>query len=119
MTYDDTGLNFGDIVLIPFPFTNQSAAKRRPAVVISAAHYNVVRPDVILMAVTSQLHAGDFEIGIANWEAAGLVKPSAVKPIVATIEQSLVIRRLGCLTPEDCQALRLRLLNIIALEIGS
>ncbi len=30
-----TGFEFGDVVLVPFPFTDQSAAKKRPAVVIS------------------------------------------------------------------------------------
>jgi mRNA interferase MazF len=31
---------FGDIVLVPFPFTDQSGAKKRPAVIVSSAAYN-------------------------------------------------------------------------------
>ncbi len=29
-----TGYNFGDLILVPFPFTDQSATKRRPAVIV-------------------------------------------------------------------------------------
>jgi mRNA interferase MazF len=46
---------FGTIVLVPFPFTDQSASKRRPAVIVSNRAYNMARPDIVVMAVTSQL----------------------------------------------------------------
>ena len=39
-----TGYEFGDVVLVPFPFTDQSAIKRRPAIVISSAAYHRARP---------------------------------------------------------------------------
>jgi mRNA interferase MazF len=99
---------FGVIVLVPFPFTNQAAAKRRPAVVVSNFAYSSVRPDVIVMAVTSQLRANRAlgEIAIIEWQRAGLLKPSAIKPVFATLEQSLIIRRLGALVDADCSALR-------------
>lgn len=50
-----TSFEYGDIVLVPFPFTDQSATKKRPAVVISSEAYNSERPDLIIMAVTSQI----------------------------------------------------------------
>lgn len=46
---------FGDVVLVPFPFTSQAASKRRPAIVVSNQTYNTARHDVVVMAVTSQL----------------------------------------------------------------
>ena len=103
-----TGYSFGDIVLVPFPFTDQSATKRRPAVVVSTERYNQERPDLIIMAVTSQARpAGAIgEVQVKDWQAAGLIKPSVVKPIITTIEQNLVIRRLGRLKEEDQQALK-------------
>jgi mRNA interferase MazF len=52
-----TRFEFGDIVLVPFPFTDQTAAKQRPAVVVSSRAYNLVEPDLVLIAVTSQLPA--------------------------------------------------------------
>ncbi len=50
-----TSYSFGDVVLVPFPFTDQSASKKRPAVIVSADEYQRRRPDVIVMAVTSQI----------------------------------------------------------------
>ena len=49
-----TPFEFGEILLVAFPFTDQSATKRRPAVVISSEAYHSQRPDVIVMAITSQ-----------------------------------------------------------------
>ena len=47
-------LDFGDVVLVPFPYTDQTGSKRRPAVVISRRAYNLARPDAVLMSITSQ-----------------------------------------------------------------
>lgn len=44
----------GDILLVPFPFTDQSTSKQRPAVVLSSKQYNRDHPDVIPAAITSQ-----------------------------------------------------------------
>lgn len=103
---------FGDVVLVPFPFTSQAASKQRPAVVVSSRAYAVERPDVVLMAITSQLRPSPAptgvnwgEVWLADWQGAGLLKPSAVKPVLATFEQRLVIKRLGALIPADAKAL--------------
>ena len=89
-------MNFGDIVLVPFPFTSQAVSKQRPAIVVSSAAYNRAKPDVVVMAVTSQLRPSPVlgEVWISQWQAAGLIKPSAVKPVFATLEQRLIIRQL-------------------------
>jgi len=99
---------FGDVVLVPFPFTSQTAMKRRPAVVVSNRAYNGARPDVVVMAITSQLRptAGFGELWLGQWQAANLLKPSVIKPVFATIEQALVIRKLGMLGSADQAALK-------------
>ena len=103
-----TRFEFGDIVLVPFPFTDQTAGKRRPAVVVSTAAYNRSKPDLVLMAATSQLRVSAVlgEVWVEHWQAAGLLKPSAIKPVFTTIEQRLVIRQLGTLALADQMALR-------------
>ena len=48
-----TSYNFGDVVLVPFPFTDRTTNKKRPAVVISSEVYNAEYLDRILMGITS------------------------------------------------------------------
>ncbi|HUB84633.1 MAG TPA: type II toxin-antitoxin system PemK/MazF family toxin [Rhizomicrobium sp.] len=99
---------FGDVVLLPFPFTNQTASKKRPAIVVSNIAYNAARPDVMVMAITSQLRRGPTgsEAWIQDWQVAGLLKPSAVKPVLATVEQRLINKTMGKMTAADIAAVR-------------
>lgn len=109
-----TPYEFGDIILVPFPFTDQTKAKRRPAVVISSRAYHAHRPDLVLMAITSQRRPTTWsDIQVGEWRAAGLLKPSAIKPVIATLEQSLIIRRLGRLAADDRQTLQAGLRAIL------
>ena len=103
-----TAYSFGNIVLVPFLFSDQSTAKKRPAVVVSSDEYNRKRPDIIIMAVTSQIRSAGYfgDIAVNQWQQAGLLKPSVIKPIVTTIEKSLVIKTLGRLKKEDRNSLR-------------
>ena len=99
---------FGDVILVPFPFTDLSTKKQRPAVVISSSRYNTERPDLILLAITSQVRASLAfgEALVADWQTTGLIKPSVFKPLITTIEQVLVIKRLGNLSTNDKTVLR-------------
>lgn len=60
------------------------------------------------MAITSQVRTplGFGEAIVTDWQSAGLIKLSVLKPIFATIEQSLVVRTLGALSVADTLILR-------------
>ena len=60
------------------------------------------------MAVTSQIKPASIlgETMIQNWKAAGLLKPSAIKPVIITIEKNLVIKPMGRLNDHDQIAVR-------------
>lgn len=110
-----SGYAFGEVILVPFPFTNQAGTKKRPAVVISSAAYNAQRPDLLIMAITSQPHSEQefATFTIIDWQSAGLLKPSFAKPVLTTIEQPLVIRSMGNLSLRDQQTLRQMLAQIL------
>jgi mRNA interferase MazF len=113
-----TGCEFGDVILVPFPFTDQSATKKRPAVVISSPAYHSNRIDLIVMPVTSQVRSSAAfaprEVHVQDWKAAGLIKPGVIKPVITTIERSLVLKKLGRLNDHTQAALR----KVIAQIVG-
>jgi len=98
-----TNYSRGTVVLLPFPFSDQSAAKVRPAVV---AHPPYASDDLIVVAVSSEqgtLRPG--EAGLAFWREAGLLHPSFLKRAIATISKDLIRRQLGILRTADVDAL--------------
>ena len=110
-----TAYSFGDVVIVPVIFSDQSGTKKRPAVVVSSAAYHQGRSDVILMAVTSQIRPSGRigEVLISCWQEAGLLKPSIFKPLLFTLDRALFLRRLGRLEETDRQALGQILASIL------
>jgi mRNA interferase MazF len=102
-----TNLTRGDVVLVPFGFTDRSGVKWRPAVVVSTDQYHQNSPDVLIASITGNLnalpHPGDHEL--VDWQSAGLLKPSLVQTKAATIETQLVGQTLGRLSAADLRAL--------------
>ena len=98
-----TRYNRGDVILVPFPFSDQTVTKKRPAIIVSSNAYNSISQDIVIMAITGQIkgHVGVGEFLIEDWQGAGLLKPSAVKSAISTIEQRLVLRVLGKLSSKD------------------
>jgi mRNA interferase MazF len=107
---------FGDIVYVLFPFSDHSGAKERPAVVISSPKFNQLKPEIILLPITSQLKHGDTygTVAIGDWQRAGLAKPSVIKPFPHTAIQKDVRRKLGALTKTDKDQLHEMLLEILS-----
>lgn len=88
----------GDLVLVPFPFTDLTSAKTRPALVLSRPDYNHASRDVIVCGVTSNLSNAAHSVLIQSRDLARgrLPAPSRIKvDKVATLQQTLVRRRVG------------------------
>jgi mRNA interferase MazF len=113
-----TRYNRGDVVLVPFPFSDQTVAKKRPAIIVSSDTYNSISQDVVIMAITGQIrgHIGVGEFLIEDWQGACLLKPSAVKSAISTIEQRLVLKLLGRLSTRDLSALEKALKELFDLR---
>ena len=88
----------GELVLIPVPFTDLSAQKRRPVIIISSTEYNRNSRDMLVVAVTSNLTRVPFSFTISNQEIVNgnLNKPSLVRvDKIYALDQTLIIKMLG------------------------
>lgn len=108
MTPPTTSCRRGDVVLVPFPFTDLSSTKQRPALVVSADGWNAAQSDVVLVALTSQMTGlrapGDLVLTADDLQSGGLPKPSLVRTAkIFTMHQGLLRRTLGRL-PEPATA---------------
>ena len=85
-------LNFGDIVLLKFPFTDGKSYKRRPALIIN----DYDDGDIIVCRITSQIYETPYDVNINNWEKSGLRLPSVIRVHkLATLEKDLVEVKMG------------------------
>ncbi len=109
MTMSD--LRFGDIILIKFPFTDVSGAKKRPALVLHDTDDN----DIIICRITSQIKESRFDIEITDQKAAGLKLPSIIRlHKIVTIEKTLVDKKMGALSETDAKSVESLIKDIIS-----
>ena len=93
----------GDVVLIPFPFTDFTTIKQRPALIVSSSTFNRSHEDVIVVAITSHVQDkilfDEYLLSSKELEEGGLPKSSVVKfGKIVTIDQRLIRKHLGNLS---------------------
>lgn len=104
----------GQIVLVPFPFTDLSGAKLRPVLMLRRA--SVQFDDWLVCMVSSQLHQADTQIdeilspSDADFAATGLKVPSVLRlSRLAVLESSLLVGSLGSISDDRLQRIRQKL----------
>jgi mRNA interferase MazF len=104
------------VVRVPFPFTDRTASKNRPALVLSDLEaFNVPAGHSVMAMITSAHHPPwPLDCPIADLEAAGLPAPSKVRFKLFTLDHRLVRGRLGQLAPQD----QVRVLEALARLLG-
>ena len=104
-----------DVVVVPLPFTDQSAAKRRPALIVSSARFNETHEQSTLAMITSA--GSDWPSDtIQDWREAGLTVPCKVRFKLFTLDDTLIIRKIGTLSKRDGQAVKNALSRFLAID---
>jgi len=92
-----------DVVRVPFPFTDTNTSKRRPALILSdAMNFNTPSGHSVMAMITSRSHAPwPLDCPIEHLESAGLPFPSMVRFKLFTLDDRLVLGKLGNLADDD------------------
>ena len=90
-----------DVVVVPFPFTDRRTSKRRPALIVSSSDFNRAHEQLILAMITSAGSDWPSDVAIRGWREAGLNVPCKVRFKLFTLDDSLIVRKLGRLSKED------------------
>jgi mRNA interferase MazF len=99
-----------EVLLLSFPFSNATSAKRRPALVL----LDIGDDDILVARITGQLTQTQFDVELQEWQQAGLKIPSVVRlHKLATLEKQLVERSLGTLTTPDFQQVQATLQHLM------
>lgn len=104
----------GEIVVVPFPYSDKLAEKRRPALVVSSATFNRKHALIWVAMITSadnKAWPSDIELPLAN---TGLVAPSRIRIAkIATIDAARVIRKAGKIDQKTSKAVAKHLAEIL------
>ena len=96
-----------DVVVVPFPFTDRNASKRRPALVLSHASFNQTTQHSVLAMVTSADQSAWLgDCPLKNLTSAGLTSACLVRLKLFTLDHRLIIRKSGSLSVTDQRQLR-------------
>lgn len=92
-----------EIVLVPFPCSDLTTSKRRPALILSNNNYNGKFPDILACVVTSNLFKDNYSVDLESTDLNSGVLPE--KSIIKchklfTIQQSLIIKRFSIISEE-------------------
>lgn len=105
-----------DVVVVPYPLTNDSmGGRRRPALVVSredlAREYGLYW---LLMITSSQHQAQTADVAIDDWQAAGLPSPAMIRTMkIMTVGARQILRKIGTLAPGDQMRATLELSRFI------
>ncbi len=103
----------GDIVLLPFPYTNQTGTKNRPALVLV-----VTEIDITVSFITTKIKwQEEFDISLNPTIENGLKKASLIRlNKIATVDKELVLGRLGNLTKFEIEITNKKLKQLLKLD---
>ncbi len=108
-----------NLVLLPFPFSDQSGKKVRPVIILSNSSFNANSQDVIAVAVTSNTALPNSVIINNDDLVEGFLKTKSCAKVdsVLKIPQALILKNIGRISVEKYKMIIKKINSLIELEI--
>ena len=108
-----------EVVVVPFPFTDRKEGKRRPALVLSdPIQFNKPSGHTVLAMITSQKNPDwPLDTAITGNRQAGLTAPSKVRMKLFTLDNRLIVKKIGTLNDKDKKSVTKALRSLLAPEL--
>ena len=98
--------DLGDVVVVPFPFVDVAAEKRRPSVVLSRRDFNQASGHSICAMITTASRTNwPSDFAIADIVSAGLPRACVMRWKVFTLPNTVILRQVGAFGDQDRQSL--------------
>jgi mRNA interferase MazF len=103
------------VVVVPFPFADPAATRRRPALVVSRpeALGNVIGHSVLAMVTSAGHRRWPLDVPVTDLAQAGLPAPSLVRMKLFTLDDRLIERGVGSLAAPDARAVGAALARLL------
>lgn len=101
----------GDVVVIPFPFSDLSKSKKRPALAVANLHGD----DIILCQITSEARTDDYSIVLADndFKNGTLNLTSIIRPNrLFTADKSIVLYKIGSINGTKIKEVENKIIDI-------
>jgi len=105
-----------DLLLVPFPFSNQSGKKVRPVIVISNNEFNQYSEDILVIGVTSNNLKDKYTIDLTkkDLDEGNLITKCYIKiENLLKIDKELVIKKIGRINKQTLRIIVDKIFTII------
>jgi len=109
-------INQRDMLLVPFPFSDQSGKKVRPVIVLSNNDFNTNSEDIIVVGITSNIIKDKYSLNFSNndLDEGKLVTKCLIKvESILKIDQDLAIKKIGKIKEQNLQLIKNKLLELL------
>ena len=94
--------DFGDVVVVPFPFVDLAAEKRRPSLILSHVTFNDSHGhSICAMITTASGPKWPSDVAIEHLKPAGLNRPCVIRWKLFTLPNHFILKRAGRLASRD------------------
>ena len=105
----------GEIVLIPVPFSDLSASKKRPVLIVSNDNHNTSSFDIVVVAITSNLAQQGISLSNSDMSQGQLPKLSVIRcDKIYSLDRNIVVKSIGHVSNVIMDTVKAEIISLVS-----